>query len=171
MGNQPVKPKSLSKFSLLIFQNLKSICGMWIGWRAVWKCFGVVKLCSEYQTSPPSHNWDTHLYFQLDVLSHCLDYLVQRRLEITAQYDLRCSLLADNVIRSTVQVTADSHSVGLISTICKQGKYTGQSYSSPYSIFTVWAAIFIFTASNGTALSMRFHETCKTWYVMMGRIF
>ena len=53
----------------------------------------------------------------------CLDYLVQRRLEITAQYDLRCSLLDDVITRTTVQVTSDSHSVGLINTICDQGVY------------------------------------------------
>ena len=84
----------------------------------------------------PSPN--THLYFQLYDLCHCLDYLVQRRLEITAQYDLRCSLLADNVVRSTVQVTADSHSAGLISTLCKQGKYTGWLYHSPYTQAILW---------------------------------
>ena len=82
---------------------------------------------------PPSHSWGTHLYFHLDDLSRCLDYLVQRRLEITARYDLRCSLLADNVVRSTVQVTADSHSAGLITTICKQGRYTGWIYHFPHS--------------------------------------
>ena len=53
----------------------------------------------------------------------CLDYLVQRRLEITAQYDLRCSLLDDVITRTTIQVTSDSHSVGLINTICGQGVY------------------------------------------------
>ena len=53
----------------------------------------------------------------------CLDYLVQRRLEITAQYDLKCSLLDDVITRTTVQVTSDSRSVGLINTICDQGLY------------------------------------------------
>ena len=85
------------------------------------------------QTCHCLRNRDTHFYLQLDDLSRGLDYLVQRRLEITAQYDLSCSILADNVIRSTVQVTADSHSAGLISTICKQGKYTGRLYHSPHS--------------------------------------
>ena len=53
----------------------------------------------------------------------CLDYLVQRRLEITAQYDYECSLLDDVITRTSVQVTSDNHYVGLINTICDQGVY------------------------------------------------
>ena len=93
----------------------------------------IITACELSNLPPLLHNRDTHFYLQLDDLSRGLDYLVQRRLEITAQYDLSCSILADNVIRSTVQVTADSHSAGLISTICKQGKYTGRLYHSPHS--------------------------------------
>ena len=46
---------------------------------------------------------------------------MQRRLEITAQYDLQCSLLDDKITRSTAQTIANSHSAGLINTICDQG--------------------------------------------------
>ena len=101
-----------------------------------------------------SHNRYTQLYLQLDDSSIRLDYLVQRRLAITAQYDLRCSLLGDNVVRSTVQVTANSHSAGLISTICGQGKYTGWLRNSPYSFLTAWASILTFIARNRTSFSM-----------------
>ena len=47
--------------------------------------------------------------------------MVQRRLEITAQYDLQCSLLDDKITHSTAQTIANSHSAGLINTICDQG--------------------------------------------------
>ena len=50
-----------------------------------------------------------------------LDGLVRRRLELSAQYDLKCSLLDDKITRTTIQVTADSHSADLIHIICNQG--------------------------------------------------
>ena len=76
--------------------------------------------------------------------------MVQRRLEITAHCDLRCSLFVDNVIRSTVQVTADSHSAGLISTICNQFKYSVLFYhfSHSYAILMFEANVLIFRTHN-----------------------
>ena len=59
-----------------------------------------------------------------------LDGLVRRRLELTAQYDLRCSLLDDKITRTTIQVTADSHSADLIHIICNQGLIQTNCYLS-----------------------------------------
>ena len=70
-----------------------------------------------------SHRYHVRVLLTLRLMFSGLDYLVQRRLEITAQYDLKCSLLDAVITRTTVQVTSDSHSVGLINTICDQGVY------------------------------------------------
>ena len=70
-----------------------------------------------------SHRYHVRVLLTLRWMFSGLDYLVQRRLEITAQYDLECSLLDDVITRTTVQVTSDSHSVGLINTMCDLGVY------------------------------------------------
>ena len=67
------------------------------------------------------HRYNVKVLLDLSCVFSCLDYLVQRRLEITAQYDLMCSLLDDKITRSTAQTIANSHSAGLINTICDQG--------------------------------------------------
>ena len=54
----------------------------------------------------------------------CLGYLdgfVQRRIELRAQYKMKCSLLDDNIVRSTVQDTADGLCAGVIDIISDKG--------------------------------------------------
>ena len=52
-----------------------------------------------------------------------LDGLVQRRLELRAQYKMKCSLMSDKKTQSLVQDTANRLSAGLIQIIGDQGIY------------------------------------------------
>ena len=61
------------------------------------------------------------------------DNLPLRRLELTAQYKIKCSNIQNTMVRVTAQVTANSHSVGVIQIICDQGIV---DLSLIYTIFT-----------------------------------
>ena len=61
------------------------------------------------------------------------DNLLLRRLELTAQYKIKCSYIQNTMVRATAQVTAISHSVGIIQIICDQGIV---DLSLIYTIFT-----------------------------------
>ena len=50
-----------------------------------------------------------------------LDGFVQRRIELRAQYKMKCSLLDDEIVRSTVQDTADGLCAGVIEIISDKG--------------------------------------------------
>ena len=52
-----------------------------------------------------------------------LDGLVQRRLELRAQYKMKCSLMSDKKTQSMVRDTANGLSAGLIQIIGDQGIY------------------------------------------------
>ena len=49
------------------------------------------------------------------------DNLLLRRLELTAQYKIKCSYIQNTMVRARAQATAISHSVGIIQIICDQG--------------------------------------------------
>ena len=54
----------------------------------------------------------------------CLGYLdgfVQRRIELRAQYKIKCSRLDDQITRSTVQDAADRLCAGVINIISDKG--------------------------------------------------
>ena len=50
-----------------------------------------------------------------------LDGFVQRRIELRAQYEMKCSRLDDKITRSTVQDTADGLCAGVIDIISDKG--------------------------------------------------
>ena len=41
---------------------------------------------------------------------------------MTAHYKIRCSLLTDDTISSSVQAMADNHSVGFVNMVCYEGR-------------------------------------------------